>query len=117
MICYEVITRKEVFRDAQASSDVVRNVIAESGRKPNMEPIESVQKTLEQQQLVIFQKIIDVMEKCWSFKPEDRYTTEQRKYRFSFCFDIHSETSVFIFFCLLFCLFVEVDQNVFLFFP
>ena len=80
MICYEVITRQEVFQDARASIGLLTNVISFRGQKPNQEHIDSVEQNLKQhssEALQIFNMLRRVMENCWCFEPKDRYSMKQ----------------------------------------
>ena len=80
MICYEVLTRKEVFQEVRLNSKIVCQVIAEQGQKPSKDHIDSVDKTLKQensQELKIFQMIKKLLENCWCFEPKERYTTQK----------------------------------------
>ena len=80
MICYEVITRREVFQDVRANFHIVINLIAARGQKPNKDHVDSVEKFLQQQnsnELTIFLMIKNLMENCWCFAPEERLTTNR----------------------------------------
>ena len=80
MICYEVLTRIEVFQELRINFKIVCLVIAEQGQKPSEDHIDSVEKTLKQensQELKIFQEIKKLMKNCWCFEPKERYTTQE----------------------------------------
>ena len=77
MICYEVVTRQEVFQDARANIHILTNLIASRGQKPNPQQIEDAEKEVQHQNskdIEIFQLLKYVMEKCWCFAPKDRFS-------------------------------------------
>ena len=75
MICYEVITRREVFQDATVGRSVLINLIAGNRQKPNRQFIDDLEEKMKKQNsedLEVLQHLKKVMEKCWCFKPENR---------------------------------------------
>ena len=85
MVCYEVITRQEVYQDAEANADLIIKLIETRGQKPNLEKVELVRQKLQvpcrevSLDLKIFEHINIIMEKCWKFKSENRPTMIQSK--------------------------------------
>ncbi|XP_076804973.1 uncharacterized protein LOC143448919 isoform X3 [Clavelina lepadiformis] len=71
MICYEVITRSEVFDGPNSS--VITSLIMSQGQKPDKKLIKEVQDQLtDDVDQHIFKVLNDFMVKGWSFDPADR---------------------------------------------
>ena len=77
MICYEVITRQAVYQDARANVNLLVNLIASRGQKPNTKVVDNVEQKLKQKSsadLNIFQLLKHIMKSCWSSAPDDRFS-------------------------------------------
>jgi len=80
MICYEIITRQEVFQDVRANVYVIISLISGCGQKPDKKYIDLVEqdvRTQSQKEFKIFQFLKYIMENCWCFKPQDRMSMKQ----------------------------------------
>ena len=85
MICYEAITRQEVFHNARVNVALLVSLIADRGQKPDSKLIDAVEQDLKQQEsqeFEIFQCLKDIMQNCWCFEPKDRLTTKEVCKRF-----------------------------------
>ena len=83
MICYEVITRKEVFQDARSKQNLLLHLISCNGQKPNAKHVSTVEEELmhcNNDDLELFQTLKTIMEQCWSFAPQDRLSMKQGIY-------------------------------------
>ena len=77
MICYEVITRQAVFQDVRANVNLLMNLIASRGQKPNIKLIDDLEGKMKEQNkadadLKIFQHLNNIMKKCWCYEANDR---------------------------------------------
>ena len=83
MVAYEIITRREVFRDSSSHIGLLVGMIAHDGQKPNKAPVKEIKKNLksanDENNLKIFAIMKKVMKGCWCHKSEDRLTMSQGK--------------------------------------
>ena len=80
MICYEVITRQAVFQDARANVNLLLNLIASRGQKPNTKLLDNVEQKLKKQSsadLKIFQQLKHIMKSCWCSEAEERFSIKK----------------------------------------
>ena len=80
MVCYEVITRQEVFQDVRANASLIMNAIAYHGQKPNTNIIDNLNQKLQQQNnqdYKIFQHLRKIMENCWCFTQTNRFSIKR----------------------------------------
>ena len=81
MAIYDIITRREVFRDSQAHFGLLLGMIAQDGLKPNLRYLKEVESNLkssnESKSLEIFKTLKSLMESCWCFDPKSRLDMKQ----------------------------------------
>ncbi|XP_076824111.1 uncharacterized protein LOC143470096 isoform X1 [Clavelina lepadiformis] len=73
MIGYEIVTRLQVFHDAQNLA-VLISVIISRGQKPNEKHLQNVEKSLmtKPNDNDIYKFFMDIVRQCWNFQPNER---------------------------------------------
>nr|CAB3257515.1 influenza virus NS1A-binding protein-like [Phallusia mammillata] len=78
MVLYEVITKKEMYKDAERHPLIIQNAILR-GERPNLAPLTDIMDSLqpESKDFEILQLLCNIMKQCWDADPLKRLTMDE----------------------------------------